>query len=243
MVEQRLAPALDEGLLVVEPGVHEAVRFRHDRIREAILGGLDPQRRRALQLAMARRLAAVPELFAVAAEQYLPVVDAVDDAAERRAVVGLLRRAADQARLIGDHALVNALLAGALRLIDPGETATLIEVHTGRHAALYSLGRLDEADEEYRTIERLCPTALERADATGVQVRSLTHRNRFAEAIGLGLDVAARAGHRRPGRGPASRRARPPVRPSVPVAGPHRRRRRSGSAGASPTPRCSPRPA
>ena len=65
------------------PGRDEAVRFRHDRIREAILGGLDPQRRRALQLAMARRLAEVPELFAVAAEQYLPVVDAVDDAAER----------------------------------------------------------------------------------------------------------------------------------------------------------------
>ena len=61
-------------------------------------------------------------------------------------------------------------------------------MHTGRHAALYSLGRLDEADEEYRTIERLCPTALQRADATCVQVRSLTHRNRFAEAIGLGLE-------------------------------------------------------
>ena len=137
---------------------------------------------------MARRLAEVPELFAVAAEQYLPVVDAVDDPAERRQVVGLLRRAADQAALIGDYALVNALLAAALRLIDPGETATLIEVHTGRHAALYSLGRLEEADEEYRTIEGLCPTALERADATAVQVRSLTHRNRFAEAIGLGLE-------------------------------------------------------
>ena len=109
---------------------------------------------------MARRLAAVPELFAVAAEQYLPVVDAVDDPAERRQVVGLLRRAADQAALIGDYALVNALLAAALRLVDPGETATLVEVHTGRHAALYSLGRLEEADEEYRTIERLCPTAL-----------------------------------------------------------------------------------
>ena len=81
-------------------------------------------------------------------------------------VVGLLRRAGDQARLIGDYSLVNALLAAALRLIDPGETATLIEVRTGRHAALYSIGRLDEADEEYRTIERLCPTTLDRADAT-----------------------------------------------------------------------------
>ena len=90
--------------------------------------------------------------------------------------------------MIGDHARVNALLSAALRLIDPGETAPLIEVHTARHAALYSLGRLEEADEEYRTIEGLSTTALERADATCVQVRSLTHRNRLAEALDLGLD-------------------------------------------------------
>jgi hypothetical protein len=81
VVDQALAPALAESLLVIEPGGHPAVRFRHDRIHEAILGGLDPGRRRALQLAIARRLAAVPELFAVAAEQYLPAVGAVADAA------------------------------------------------------------------------------------------------------------------------------------------------------------------
>ncbi|HTQ95069.1 MAG TPA: histidine kinase, partial [Streptosporangiaceae bacterium] len=194
VVEQRLAPALEEGLLAVEPGAREAVRFRHDRVREEVLHGLDPQRRRTLRLAMARRLTAVPELFAVAAEQYLPVLSEVDDPAERRAVVGLLRRAAGQATSIGDYALVTALLAAALRLIDPGETATLVEVQAGRHAALYSLGRLEEADEEYRTIERLCPTAMERADTTAVQVRSLTHRNRFAEAIGLGLDSLSECG-------------------------------------------------
>ncbi|GAA3072881.1 ATP-binding sensor histidine kinase [Pseudonocardia yunnanensis] len=188
VVDQQLAPALDDGVLVVEPGLREAVRFRHDRTREVILRGLDPQRRRTLQLAIARRLAAQPELYAVAAEQYLPVIDAVTDAAERQLVVQLLRRAADQASLIGEYGLVNALLAGALQLIGPSETATLIEVHTGRHATLYSLGRLDEADEEYAVLERLAPTRLEGADATVVQVRSLTHRNRFAEAIGLGLE-------------------------------------------------------
>ncbi|MEU4670501.1 AAA family ATPase [Amycolatopsis sp. NPDC023774] len=188
-VQSRLAPALAEGLLVMEPGAHEAVRFRHDRLREEILRGLDPGRRRTLQLATARRLAGVPQLYAGAAEQYLPVIDAIEDAGERRRVVGLLRHAADQATLVGDHALVKVLLTAALRLTDPGETATLIAVHTSRHAALYGLGRLDEADEEYRTIEGLGPTALDRAAATAVQVSSLTHRNRFADAIGLGIDV------------------------------------------------------
>jgi predicted ATPase/GAF domain-containing protein len=187
-VDQALAPALGEGLLVAEAGAHPAVRFGHDRIREGILASLDPPRRRVLQLGMARRLAAVPELFAVAAGQYLPVADAVNDAAERQVVVGLLRHAAGQATLIGDHALVSALLTAAVRLIDPDETGTLIAVHTARHAALYSLGRLEEADEEYRTIERLGPAVLDRADATCVQVRSLTQRNRFPDAVGLGLE-------------------------------------------------------
>jgi signal transduction histidine kinase len=188
VVDQALAPALDEGLLVAEPGALPAVRFRHDRIREVVLGGLEPGRRRAMQLAMARRLAAVPELFAVTAEQYLPAVGAVADAAEQRQVAGLLRRAAGQATLTGDYALVNALLTAALAAVDPAETATLTEVHAGRHAALYSLGRLEEADEVYRTIERLCPAVVDRADATAVQVRSVMHRTRYAEALGLGLD-------------------------------------------------------
>ncbi|MBV8217705.1 MAG: AAA family ATPase, partial [Solirubrobacterales bacterium] len=186
-VDQTLAPALEEGLLVAEPGAHPAVRFGHDRIREAILRGLEAERRAGLQLEMAQRLAAVPELFAAAAEQYLPVIDAVEDPAERSRVVGLLRGAADQAASIGDHALVSALLSAALGLIDPDETATRMAVHTGRHAALYSLGRLEQADEDYRTIEGLCGTALECADATVVQVHSLTQRNRIAEAVELGL--------------------------------------------------------
>jgi signal transduction histidine kinase len=187
VMEQALTPALAEGMLVAEPGAGKAVRFRHDRVRELILAGLDPARRRAVQLAMARRLAAVPELFAVAAEQYLPAAGMVEDAAERRVAAGLLRRAARQAVLIGDYALVDALLAAALRLIAPDETDALIEAHTARHAALYGLGRLEQADEEYRALEALCPAVLERADATAVQVRSLTHRDRLAEAVGLGL--------------------------------------------------------
>ena len=185
---QALVPALDEGLLVMEPGARQAVRFRHDRIRHAIVQGLDPRRRQTVQLAIARRLAGMPELFAVAAEQYLPVVDAVDGEAERRQVVRLLRRAADQARLIGNYVLVNALLGAALQLTDPDETATLVALRTARHAALYGMGRLEEADEEYRTIEKLRPGVVPRADARYLQVRSLSHRKRFAEAIGLAVE-------------------------------------------------------
>jgi predicted ATPase len=116
VVERRLAPALEEQVLVAELG--DAVRFRHDRIRETILAELNDTRRRGLHLALARRLADRPELFAVAAEQYLPVVDAVTDCAERADVVALLRRAAEQAKTVGEHSQVHTLLSGALRVAD-----------------------------------------------------------------------------------------------------------------------------
>ena len=187
-LQRALVPAFAEAMLVAEPSAEEAVRFRHDRVREAILAGLDPPRQSALRLAMARRLGQVPELFAAAAEQYLPVTDALQEPAERARVVQLLRRAVGQAALLGDYTLINAMLAAALQLIDTTQTVTLMQVHSGRHAALFSMGRLDDADEVYRAIEALRPTALQRVDATCVQVRSLTHRSRFAEALELGLN-------------------------------------------------------
>ncbi|TWF78947.1 putative ATPase [Pseudonocardia hierapolitana] len=200
VVEERLAPALGEGVLVAEPGTRtgggpeglgdgkdEAVRFRHDRMRDAVLSGLNARRRRTLHLTMARRLAGVPELHAVAAEQYLPVIDAVTGPTERRDVVRLLRRATDQAWLVGDYAMADQLLTAALNLVEPDEAATLVELHVGRHRALYSMGRLEEADAEFRTIDGSAPSATARALATAVQVRSLTHRKRFADAASLGV--------------------------------------------------------
>jgi signal transduction histidine kinase len=186
-VDELLVPALQAGLLVIDPRGREARRFRHDRIREVVLDGLGREGRRARQLAIARRLAEAPELFAVAAEQYLPVVGEVDDPAERRRVVALLRRAGDQARLIGDYALVDSLMSAALRLVDRADTAAVAAIRTARHAALVSVGRLEEADEEYRAVEELSPAAVDRAEATAVQVRSLNHRTRFAQAVELGL--------------------------------------------------------
>ncbi len=180
-----LEPALRDGILVMEPGAEDAVRFRHDRIREGVLSGLRPDRRAELHLAMARRLATVPDLFAVAAEQYLPVAGAVTDPGERRAVAGLLRRAADEVTQIGEFPLVHALLTAALALADRADTDALIELHTVHHAALFSLGRLEEADEDYRVLEELARTVLDRPAATALQVKGLTNRNRFTEAIDL----------------------------------------------------------
>jgi predicted ATPase/signal transduction histidine kinase len=193
-VADALEPAIEDGLLVAEPGARDAVRFGHDRIRDAVLDGIEPGRRHALGLAMARRLAAAPELFAVAAEQYLPFADAVTDAAERRVLANLLRRAADQAALIGESRLVEKFLTGALAVTDPGETAALLELRTRRHAALVSLGRLDEADQDYAVIDAQTATALDRPEATVLQMRSLVNRGRTPEALDLGIQSLRECG-------------------------------------------------
>lgn len=193
-VERRLAAALSDGLLVMEPGARDTVRFRHDLTSEAIVEGMTPDRELTVRLQLARRLAAHPDLFAAAAEQYLPVMGAVTESEERIAVSGLLRRAAEQARMLGNFALAERLLTAALPLLDPADPAAPIEVHTGRHAALYSLGRLEEANEVYQLIESLTRDPLARMPATLTQISSLTNQNRPQEAISLGLRVLGQLG-------------------------------------------------
>src|SRR3954469_1200707 len=186
-VVDALAPAVAEGLLVMDPGARDAVRFGHDRIRDAVLAGLDRRRRDELHLDLARRLSQVPELFAVAAEQYLPVVAAVHDAGERRRAVRMLRLATDQATLYGEHALITRLMTAAVELLDPDDAEELAEVHTARHAARVSMGLFDEADDDYRAIVAVRRSAPERSVTTQLQVRSLTHRGRLQEANELGI--------------------------------------------------------
>ena len=194
VVEQRLTPALEEGVLVAETGAHDAVRFRHDRIREAIIAELGTERRRTVHLALARRLAVEPALFAVAAEQYLPVIDSVTGAGERSVAAALLSRAAEQAALVGEYGQVHTMLSSALQVADPGDTAALIQLHTRRLTALFCLGRLQEADEDYGIVDRLSTTALQRVDATCVQVRSLTNRKLYGDAIELAVTALRELG-------------------------------------------------
>ncbi|TCJ38090.1 diguanylate cyclase domain-containing protein [Parafrankia sp. BMG5.11] len=193
-LERRLAPACADGFLVLEAAERPSVRFHHDRARESVLGALSPRERHAMRLRLARRLASRPEFFAAAAEQYLPVADAVGAAGERRLMAGLFRRAADEARLLSNYPLTERFLTATLPLLDPTDVDQLITVHTDRHTTLYLLGRLEEADEEYQTIDRLRADPAQGTAADSVQVMSLTNRNRPGEAIRLGVDHLRKLG-------------------------------------------------
>ncbi|MEV4414515.1 diguanylate cyclase [Catellatospora sp. NPDC049609] len=194
-IEERLVPALDDGLLVLEAGEGgEAVRFRHDRVHQAILDGMVPTAKAALQLGLARRLAAQPDLAEAAAHQYYAVAGLVRDPAERRRVSGLLAQAADEALVVSNHGLADRYLAIAIDFADPADTATLNRLMTVRHSALYSLGRLDEADAVYRALALLCERPADHAEATLMQVNGLTNQGRPGEAVALGLDMLGHLG-------------------------------------------------
>jgi diguanylate cyclase (GGDEF)-like protein len=193
-LERRLAPAVDDGLLVLDRGVEDTVRFRHDRVQESVLRHLGPLQAGTLRLRLARRLGKRPEFYAVAAELYLPMADAVRDPGERRRVAELLARAAEQAKLLSNYPLVERLLGAAVEFADPADAALLVRLHTGRHLALYSLGRLGEADDVYDNIDRLSANPVERTDATVVQVSSLTNQGRSPQAIALGVELLRKLG-------------------------------------------------
>jgi diguanylate cyclase (GGDEF)-like protein len=226
-VEQRLAPALEDGLLVLELrgdlSGESTVRFRHDRVQQAGYHRLDPATRRGAHLTAARRLAGNPDLSAMAAQQYLAAADDVTEPSERRRVAELFRRTAAAVQLTNyaaaEHFLAAAmgLLAGAdlppsatagrrsLALVrsspapDPADPL-LVALQVERHAALYRLGRLAEADALYRLIDARRPDPLELVEPACVQISSLTNRGLPQEATALGLDLLGQLGLAVPGR-------------------------------------------
>jgi diguanylate cyclase (GGDEF)-like protein len=197
-VLDQLAPALEDGLLVLERAA--AVRFSHDRVQQAA-AGLAPADRAALHLTAARRLAGHAEFATVAAQQYLAAAGEVREPAECRQVIGLFRLAAARMQLVNAVA-AEQFLAAAVRLVDEVGAADreplLAGLRTEWHAALYALGRLAEADEIYREIERRDPDPLVLVPPACVHMSSLTARGRIAEAVALALDLLRRLGLRVP---------------------------------------------
>ena len=203
-LEEQLATPLEAGLLVLEQADDSALQLRHDRVQQAAYGVLSPERRTALHLSLARRLASHPEFIAAAALQYLPVADEVKEPQECHRAARLLHEAAAQARRTANYATMDRLITAAIGLLiragpeTAAETAAderlLAGLEIERHAALYSLGRLDEADAVYRAIERRGGALPVLVDAACVQVASLSNRGRAGEAVALGLSLLRQLG-------------------------------------------------
>ena len=193
----RAAPALEDGLLVMERRGTElaAMRFRHDRVQQAAYARLDAASQRARHLGLARRLAAQPVWESVAAEQYLMIADDLHEADECRRAASLFEAVGLQAERI-NYALAERFFSAAIALrmrveseADQGPLLTLRTHHVG---TLYCLGRHEQLDEVYREIEARCDDPLLLSDAAGLRLTSLTSRGRQADAVELGLRLLER---------------------------------------------------
>ncbi|EXJ13963.1 diguanylate cyclase domain-containing protein [Imhoffiella purpurea] len=203
-VEAALAPALEDGLLIMEQRGTGSVRFRHDRIQQAAYGAMSVPDRQARHLALARRFADLPAFRVVAAEQYMAALELLTDPAERTRAVFLLSQSADHARRLSNHGLTERYLATAIDLIDGADGSPesrdrlRLELRVKRHSALVGLGRFEELDRLYAVIEEDGDDPLLQAEAASAQIASLMNRGDPASATGLGLAQLARLGHPAP---------------------------------------------
>jgi diguanylate cyclase (GGDEF)-like protein len=204
-VREALVAPLEEGLLVwssagtvLSAAASETVRFRHDRVHQAAYDGLKPDRRVALHLAIARRLAASSEHAAKAAEQYLPVAASVRKEAERRLAVELFRTAAAAAGRSSVYSAAERLLAAAIGLLEAVATEAdqppLLALRTSWHQALCAIGRQQEADAVYAALVRDCDDPYMLVDPTYLQMSSLVNRGRHAESLTLGFGLLSELG-------------------------------------------------
>jgi len=196
-VEEALAPALEDGLLVVDGGWQGTIRFRHDRVQQAAHHRSDPEARLRLQLELARQLAGDPGLAGIAAEQYRSAAGLIDDPGERRRASALLHTAARGSRLLNPAMALDLLVSGTDLLAPVAgheDEEVLLDFDIDRHAALCGLGRLAEADELFLDVRSRCARPLRLAGPAGVQIGSLVNRNLQAEAVALGLDTLRRLG-------------------------------------------------
>jgi predicted ATPase len=201
LLQAQLAPALEDGLIVLDrsgEGVGaDSARFGHDRVQEAALDRLEPVRRGELHLVLARRLAVSRELEAMAAEQYSHVDGQILGPEERRRVVDFLREGAKSLR-VTDHPTTERYLTtglGLLRSVQTEADTTLITaLEMDLHSVLCDLGRLGESDDLFASLASRGLDPLDLVDAACVQMASLHVRTRFAEAVGLGLDLLSKLG-------------------------------------------------
>ncbi|WP_395687078.1 AAA family ATPase [Caenimonas koreensis] len=196
-LEERLGALLEDGLLLAESVAGQRiVRFRHDRVQQAVMGALPGERRMHHQLAMARSLSAHPAYEHEAAAQYLPCAGALREPAEQRLAARLFVDLARRLASTATYQLAERYLAAASDLLEQGEpdTAMRATIDKGRHAALYSLGRLQESDPVFAALRSRATDALEMVEPTCLQMRSLFMRGQTEQAKTLGLDLLKQLG-------------------------------------------------
>ncbi len=198
-LQARLRAPLEDGLLVaVQIGGQDSVGFRHDRVQQAMQGAMDDSQRGRRQLAMARRLAGDRAFRAEAAQQYLMSVGLLDQPEEQRRAAHLFHGLAQVLASTASWMLAERYLCATDMLLaaidDPVDAGLRRTIDVARHCALYSLGRMAEADPLYERIQARTQDPLDLVAPTCLQIRSLDMHGRTGEALALGVRLLTQLG-------------------------------------------------
>ncbi|MBT9523986.1 MAG: AAA family ATPase [Rhizobacter sp.] len=198
---KRVAPCVDEGLVIAEDS---SMRCASAGVQQAALASMGGDARVALHLALARRLVSAKNAEALqraTAEQFLHAVDALDDS-ECRLAAGLLERAGDALRAEGQIEPSERHLGAALRCLlkvaEAGDTAHLFDLRVKQLQALFELGRHAEIDSAYQQLLTTAPAPELLSAPVRFQIYSMIARQRFGDAVTIGLDLLALLGSAKP---------------------------------------------
>ena len=185
-------------------------RFQHDSVRQIVHERLDTEQRAQRHLHIGRlflqKLAQV-DVDRRVIEVFMHVVEGahlLEDSSERHqlAAVGLVAGQRAQRCLAFELAL--QMLDTAAAMLAPSawtdDYTLAFGIHLARAQCAYALMRWEDFNEAVTTVIGKAHNVVYSAEAYGLQIRMLHSQNRFAEAVDIGTNVAARLGVRLPRR-------------------------------------------
>lgn len=191
---QALRPALAEGLLLAGNG--DQLRFLHDRVQEAVLASLAPERRAALHLALGRRLAQTGGEPLQAVRHFNQALPLLEDPAERQEVARLELLAGNRALHAGSLRAALELFQAGIGLARDRQLSRQLRLQATSAAAL--LGLDGPSQELADGLLRESASPLERATVLQVRLLALMRRGLYSAAFELSLEALGLLGERFP---------------------------------------------
>lgn len=202
-----LAPALERGILVTTSALdlqraapEVRIRFCHDRMQQAAYQLRGDAERRAMHLAIARRLAPdhngrIDPMLAV--EHYLAAAPLAVEGDEAASVSRRALRAAQHARQSGAFAVSERYCRLGISLL-PADAWTrdslAFALHAELHLVVYAQGRTEESDAVYAELAAKAASPLQLVQPASVQISGMTGRTLYKQAVALGSELLGRLG-------------------------------------------------
>ncbi len=183
-------------------------RFQHDQVRQTVHERLDATRQAQRHLHIGRLLLkslSPEELNRQAVDVFAHVVfalDMVQDPDERKRLSHLGLAAGLRAQRAMAFTTARTLLRAAAQLLSPTAWDEDYDTALGIHLALaecaYALTLSDEFESSSQLVIQHARTSAQRSLAYGLKIRANSGRNQYAEAVDVGVEVAASLGVKLP---------------------------------------------